>query len=43
MGNYSRSTPFKVNGEVADYCLRIILLVFVLHLRSKIEILGKIL
>ena len=43
MGNYSWSKPFKVNGEVADCCLRIILLVFELHLGSKVVILGKIL
>jgi hypothetical protein len=43
MGNYSRNTPFKVNGEVADCCLRIILLVFEFHLGSKVVILGKIL
>lgn len=43
MGNYSRTTPFKVNGEVVHCCLIIILLAFELHLGSKVVIIGKIL
>jgi len=42
MGNYSRNTPFKVDGEVVHCCLRI-LLVFEFHLGSKVVIIGKIL